>query len=192
MFTFTFLLPHTPFHTDHMAGGCQAAQQQQHGDHAHRQQKVRRKFPLLHVSLVANGTPTIDCKPAVIWKHAEMSRGRRVKHLQENTVSSSWRHRPRLQPMWRRPSSTQPGKYTTRSRRECSISTMRRTGLRSGLSTTPVPGAPRPGVRGEPRAAEAAVRGRGEASYLQYEAKRINQYQHTLFAFSKKCVDQKH
>ena len=55
-----------------------------------------------------------------------------------------------------------------------------------------MPGAPRPGVRGEPRAAEAAVRGRGEASYLQYEAKRINQYQHTLFAFSKKCVDQKH
>ena len=31
-----------------------------------------------------------------------------------------------------------------------------------------------------------------EASHLQYEAKRINQYQHTLFAFSKKCVDQKH
>ena len=126
--TFTFLLPHTPFHTDHMAGGCQAAQQQQHGDHAHRQQKVRRTFPLLHVSFVANGTPTIDCEPAVIWKHAEMSSGRKAKHLQENTVSSSWRHRPRLQPMWRRPSSTQPGRSTTRSRRASSTSTMRRTG----------------------------------------------------------------
>ena len=70
---------------------------------------------------------------SVTWKPGEMSRERRERLLLGNTAWSSWRHPPRLPLMWRRPSSTPPGRSTTRSRRVCSTSTMRLMASRSGL-----------------------------------------------------------
>ena len=66
---------------------------------------------------------------AVTWKLAAMLSEKRGKLLQENMASFSWKPQPRRRPMLRMPSSTQLGRYTTRSRRVFLISTMRRTEL---------------------------------------------------------------
>ena len=71
----------------------------------------------------------------MILRPGEMWRERKVKHLPGNMVSYSWRPQPRLLPTWRRHSSTPPGRSTTRSRRECLISTMRLMVSRLDLNT---------------------------------------------------------
>ena len=110
---------------DHLAGGRQAAQQQQHGHHAHREQKV--------------GLPVVSHRAVtfivlVIWRPGETSRERRGRPSLENTASSLWKLQQRLPLTWRRHLSTPPGRSTTRSRRGCSTSTMRPTASRSVLS----------------------------------------------------------
>ena len=64
-----------------------------------------------------------------------MSRERRERLSLENTASSLWKLQQRLPLTWRRQLSTPPGRSTTRSRRECSTSTMRPTASRLVLST---------------------------------------------------------
>ena len=110
---------------DHLAGGRQAAQQQQHGHHAHREQKVSQTYH--------RGRRFTRLFP-VIWRPGEMSRERKERLSPENTVLSSWKLQQRLPLTLRRHLSTQPGRSTTRSRRESSTSTMRPTASRSGLS----------------------------------------------------------
>ena len=112
------MLADSLFHIDHMAGGRQTAQQQQHGDHAHWQQEVLPSNFL---------DPCFDFQSPVTWRLEEMWNGRKVRRLPGSTGSSSWRPRPRPPPTWRRPSSTPPGRSTTRSRRASSTSTTRRT-----------------------------------------------------------------
>lgn len=62
---------------------------------------------------------------SVIWKPGEMSKERRVKRSHGSTVSYSWRPLPRQRPTSRRPLSTQPERFTTKSKKEFLISTMR-------------------------------------------------------------------
>ena len=47
---------------------------------------------------------------SVTWRRGETWRGRRVRPLPGSTGSSSWRPPPRRPPMWRRLSSTRPGR----------------------------------------------------------------------------------
>ena len=111
----------------HLAGGRQAAQQQQHGHHAHREQKVG-------LPVNQNKLNLPEAVSSVIWRPGETSRERRERPSLENTASSSWKLQRKLPLMLRRHLSTQPGRSTTRSRRECSTSTMRPTASRSVLS----------------------------------------------------------
>ena len=62
--------------------------------------------------------------PATSRPAATLS-ARRARPSPANTASSSWRRRPRRPPTSRRPSSTRPGRYTTRYRRESLTSTTR-------------------------------------------------------------------